>query len=74
MIRIYVLVEGAGGEPFAEGRYEFASVPRVGECITIGSLDKDATFRVIGVINHAVREGDRAQPLEHIELRCEVLK
>ena len=70
---IYVLVESGNREPVVEGRYEFATVPRIGESITIGSLSK-SIFRVVDVINHSTVEGDNLQPLDRIEIKAEVIK
>ena len=74
MQRIYVLVENGQAEPLVDGRYEFSAIPRVGEHVTIGSLGKDAFYRVTDVIHHASEEGERVYVLDRIEIKAEVVK
>ena len=74
MFRVYVLVENGSDDPLVDGSFEFAAIPRIGEFITIGTLGKDAFYRVTEIVNHATIVGDRLQPLERIEIKAEVVK
>ncbi len=79
MITIYVQATDTDGMAIVEDRFEFITVPRIGERVILdnrGSLDGDDSgtpLRVVEVINHAIPKGDVANPLYFIELKCKVI-
>ena len=79
MITIFVQATDTDGMAIIEDRFEFITVPRIGERVILdnrGGLDGDDSrtpLRVVEVINHAIPKGDVANPLYFIELKCKVI-